>query len=286
MGTYRNIAKLVKATEERVAPNLVVRRPLPAHDVDYIDPFLLLDHMGPRIIKAGEGGGVPDHPHRGFEPVTFLFEGVVEHKDSQGNHSKISGGDVQWMTAGSGIIHSEKIAREFTEKGGTFHGVQLWVNLPAKDKMTKPGYQNIRSETIPVVEKEGIAIRVIAGELFDKKGPAKTHSPVLALHIRMEDGSKAEIPVASDHNAFYYVLGGQVKLQDSEFAGSGELVLFEREQGGVGIEASAETEVLFLTGKPLNEPVVSYGPFVMNSQEEIGQAINDYRSGKMGRIDF
>jgi redox-sensitive bicupin YhaK (pirin superfamily) len=187
MGTYRNIAKLVKATEERVAPNLVVRRPLPAHDVDYIDPFLLLDHMGPRVIKAGEEGGVPDHPHRGFEPVTFLFEGVVEHKDSQGNHSKISDGDVQWMTAGSGIIHSERMAKELTEKGGTFHGVQLWVNLPAKDKMTKPSYQNIRSETIPVVEKEGIAIRVIAGELFDKKGPAKTHSPVLALHIKMAE---------------------------------------------------------------------------------------------------
>jgi len=286
MKAYRNVAKIIRATEEQVAPNLAVRRPLPAQDLDYIDPFLLLDHMGPRVIRAGEEGGVPDHPHRGFEPVTFLFEGVVEHKDSQGNHSKISGGDVQWMTAGSGIIHSERMAKELTEKGGTFHGVQLWMNLPAKDKMTKPGYQNIRSETIPVVEREGVGIRVIAGEILGKKGPAKTHSPVLALHIKMEKDSEAEIPVNSDHNAFYYVLDGQVKLGKGQSAEPGQLVLFEREQGAIRIEASAKTGILFLAGKPLNEPVASYGPFVMSSQEEIRQAINDYRSGKMGRIDF
>ena len=209
MTERRGIHKVITAIEEEAAPGFKIKRPLPVRGLRMIDPFLLLDHMGPVSFAAGEGSGVPEHPHRGFEPVTFLFEGKIEHQDSFGNKIILSAGDVQWMTSGSGIVHSEYVANEFKEKGGKFHGVQLWVNLPAEKKMTTPRYQNIKSESIPVIEKGQTRIRVIAGSFEEEKGPAETHTPVIALHIQLSGKGKIDIPIPETYNAFVYVLEGQ-----------------------------------------------------------------------------
>ncbi|HKX13384.1 MAG TPA: pirin family protein [bacterium] len=252
-----------------------------------ISPFLLLDYAGPAEFPATEARrGVGEHPHRGFETVTVVYQGEVEHRDSTGTHGKIGPGDVQWMTAASGIVHEEMHGRDFAKKGGTLEMVQLWVNLPAKDKMSKPGYQDIRDGQIPAVALPDGAgtLRVIAGQFGDAKGPARTFTPVNVWDIQLQAGKKVELGLPEGHGVQLLILRGDVELNGEESAGPSMLAAFDRKGGVLSLQAKDEARVLLMGGEPIDEPVVGYGPFVMNREEEIDQAIEDYRSGKMGHL--
>lgn len=256
-----------------------------------LSPFLLLDYAGPEEFPPANPAtehrrGVGAHPHRGFETVTIVYDGEVEHRDSTGAGGRIGPGDVQWMTAASGIVHEEYHGENYAKTGGPFEMVQLWVNLPAKDKMSPPGYQNIENRDTPRVAlpEEAGHVRVIAGEYGSAKGPARTFSPIDVWDVRLRGGARTTLPTADGHTTSFLVLQGRVKLAQGETLGHAELAVFETEGRGIEIEALEDTKLLYLGGKPLGEPVVGYGPFVMNTDEEIRQAFVDYRSGKMGRL--
>ena len=254
----------------------------PVHTVlDYqrhpeLSPFILLDHFGPAdFAPAEKRRGVGWHPHRGFETVTVLLEGEVEHKDTAGNGGRIGPGEVQWMTAGSGLLHQEYHSESMTRRGGRFHGFQLWVNLPAKHKMTAPRYQTLSAASIPVVD----GVRVIAGEFRGTKGPAKTFTPVTLLVAEIEKGKSVKLELRDGYSTALYV--GQGKVND---ASAGELVLLSREGADFVLEAEEPSIVFVMSGAPIDEPVVGYGPFVMNTPQEIQQAYRDYQAGKLGTI--
>jgi redox-sensitive bicupin YhaK (pirin superfamily) len=250
-------------------------------------PFLLLDHAGPmQFDPAAKPRGVGEHPHRGFETVTIVYAGEVEHRDSTGAGGKIGPGDVQWMTAASGILHEEFHSHTFTKTGGTLEMVQLWVNLPAKDKMTSPGYQTLLDAEIPAVDLIGGAgrVRVIAGEFGGKKGPARTFTPMDVWDVRLNPGAKTELNVAAGRTLALIVLHGTAQVNGDQVAREGELVCFERAGNTISVEANNEATLLLLSGEPIDEPIAGYGPFVMNTEAEIHQAIADFNSGKFGRM--
>jgi len=252
-----------------------------------MSPFLLLDYGGPAVFPPTDKRlGVGEHPHRGFETVTIVYDGEVEHRDSAGAGGKIGPGDVQWMTAASGLVHEEFHGREFAKRGGTFEMIQLWVNLPRKDKMTTPGYQGLTADLFPNVAlpDDGGTVRVIAGSYGDQKGPAHTFSPVNLWDVRVNARKRVEFNVPSGHTTGIFVLKGKLKLSGGELVGEAELAVLEREGDRFSFEALEDTKLLFLGGQPLNEPVVGYGPFVMNTQGEIKQAFVDFQTGKMGRL--
>lgn len=271
-----------------VGDGFPVRNLFPSNGVDSeVNPFLMLDYAGPTAFKpSNHPRGVDEHPHRGFETVTIAYQGAVDHRDSAGNSGTIRPGDVQWMTAASGVVHEEKHEREFTQTGGTFEMVQLWVNLPKQFKMTQPRYQGILNEQIPVVElAPGAFARVIAGELNGERGPAKTFTPISLFDLRLREGAKVELPLTEGHNIGLALLKGNVEINGgSPLKGEAQLGTLSPEGNFATLEAKDDSVVLVLGGEPIREPVASYGPFVMNTQEEIRQAIDDYRSGKMGRL--
>lgn len=280
----RTIAHILKGEKLNVG-SAEVKQPLPTVRVDQVDPFLLLHHFGPTEVEPGEDPlGVGPHPHRGFEPVTFLYSGGIRHKDSRGNEGILSGGDVQWMTAGMGIIHSEMASREFLETGGVMEGIQLWVNLPKKDKMVQPRYQDIKSANIPVItEQDGkVSIRVVAGKFRDQQGPAQTHTPILALKVDLQSGGKATIDIPVQYNAMAYILSGAVQTSGGFDYADETLLHFKNDGEGIEITATQDARVLVLAGEPIDEPVAQWGPYVMNTQTEILQAMRDYQMGKMG----
>lgn len=253
----------------------------------HLSPFLLLDHApSTRFEPAARRRGVGQHPHRGFETVTIVYQGEVAHRDSTGAGGTIGPGDVQWMTAAAGIMHDEFHSEGFTGRGGTIEMVQLWVNLPASDKMAEPGYQTILDGQIPVVELPGGAgrVRVIAGEFDGHEGPARSFTPMDVLDMRVSQGATARMPTRDGHTLALVVLHGTVLVNGSDIAREGQLVHLERDGSGVEIEANSEASVLWLSGEPIDEPVVGHGPFVMNSQAEIAQAIDDFNAGRFGRI--
>jgi redox-sensitive bicupin YhaK (pirin superfamily) len=254
----------------------------------HASPFLLFDYAGPAdFTPSVTPRGVGQHPHRGFETVTIAFQGEVAHRDSTGQGGVIGTGDVQWMTAGSGIIHEEFHSETFSRSGGPFEMVQLWVNLPAKDKMTAPGYQAIQRQNIPVVvlpEQAG-EVRVIAGELNGHQGPAKTFSPMHVWDVRISAGRRAELHLPDGWNTLLAVLHGTVQVNHEHIAREADLVVFDRAGETLIIEANGEMTLMLLSGEPIDEPIVGYGPFVMNSDAEIHQAIADYNSGNFGTID-
>ena len=253
----------------------------------HVSPFLLLDHAGPMEFEpANRPRGVGEHPHRGFETVTIVYDGEVEHKDSTGAGGKIGPGDVQWMTAGSGILHEEFHSREFTRVGGTLEMVQLWVNLPAKDKMTDPSYQTLLDADIPAVELPDGAgqVRVIAGEFQGHRGPARTFTPMHVWDLRLNRGHKTRLDLPDGWNTMLVVLHGAVQVNDSDIAHEGELVVLGPEREGVVIESNNNTVVLVLSGEPIAEPIVGHGPFVMNTEAEIRQALHDFSTGQFGGI--
>ncbi len=252
----------------------------------HLSPFLLLDHAAPTPFPpAARPRGVGRHPHRGFETVTVVYQGEVEHRDSTGAGGLIGPGDVQWMTAAGGILHEEFHSRAFTERGGTIEMVQLWVNLPAQDKMGEPGYQTLLDAQIPSVELPDGAgrVRVIAGEYGGGKGPARTHTPIDMWDIRLAQGGHARFDGTPGHTLALVVLRGTVLVNGETLAREGQLVHFDRAGTGVTLEANNDAVLLWLAGEPIDEPVVGYGPFVMNTQAEIQQAIDDYNAGRFER---
>jgi redox-sensitive bicupin YhaK (pirin superfamily) len=249
-----------------------------------MSPFLLLDYGGPKEFPPTEERlGVGPHPHRGFETVTIVYEGEVEHRDSSGGGGKIGPGDVQWMTAASGLVHEEFHGREFARRGGRFEMVQLWVNLPKKDKMAPPRYQGIVDASIPSVALEGGGtVRVIAGEYRGKKGPAETFTPIHVWDVRAKGATSLEVP--EGFTTALVVLHGEVRVAGAEPAGEATLVLLERAGTEIRFDAGAGARVLLLCGEPIDEPIAGQGPFVMNTPQEIRQAIVDFQTGKMGRL--
>lgn len=253
----------------------------------HLSPFLMLDYAAPtRFEPAARPRGVGTHPHRGFETVTIVYSGEVEHRDSAGAGGRIGPGDVQWMTAASGILHQEFHSEAFTREGGTLEMVQLWVNLRAGDKDAPAGYQTLSDREIPTVALPGEAgsVRVIAGEYGGRGGAARTFTPMDVWDVRLRSGADATLDLPSDRTVALIVLRGTVSVDGGEAVSDGHLVLLDRGQGGVGITASTDAVLLVLSGEPIDEPVVAYGPFVMNTMEEIQQAQRDFASGRFGRI--
>jgi hypothetical protein len=253
-----------------------------------LSPYVLMDYAGPaKFEPSDEPRGVDSHPHRGFETVTVVYQGELEHRDTGGNHGSVGPGDVQWMTAGSGVLHEEKHSREFTRRGGVLEMAQLWVNLPASHKMTPPRYQTLLHEKIPTVnlpDGAGTA-RIIAGEFAGTRGAAETVTPVILWDVILRQGAQVRLPVPDRFNAALYVRKGSIRLGDSDLAQVRQLAVFERSGDGVIVRAEEEASFLVVGGQPIEEPVVAYGPFVMNTQEEIQKAIDDFRVGKLGQLD-
>jgi redox-sensitive bicupin YhaK (pirin superfamily) len=280
----REVTKIVTAHRQREGGGFVVRRPFPGNDLRHADPFLLLDEMGPVEYGPGEAVGAPDHPHRGFETVTYMLDGEMEHEDSAGHRGRLGPGDVQWMTAGRGIVHSEMPSRAMQELGGKMHGFQIWVNLPARDKMMAPRYQEIPRDAIPeAATTDGKAsVHVLAGEALGAKAVIETRTPIGYLHWIFSPGAAVEAPVGPDHAACVYVFEGAVRL-GGRMVEDGQLAVLG-EGNSVHFETDEHAQALLLTGVPVREPVVQYGPFVMNTEREIAQAIDDYRAGRIGEI--
>lgn len=253
-----------------------------------LSPFLLLDYAAPYQFPPGnEKRGVGGHPHKGFETVTVAYQGELEHRDSSGGGGKIGAGDVQWMTAGNGIVHEEFHSADFTRKGGTLQMAQLWVNLRAKDKSAKPGYQTLLKAQIPSVAlpQDAGTVRVIAGELADTKGAAKTFTPINLWDVNLRAGKSAELPLPDGHTTTFLVLSGEVTVNGLSEAGEGDLAIFARAGNSIAVKAKTDAKLLVMDGEPFAEPVVGHGPFVMNTRAEIQQAFEDYQLGKMGEID-
>jgi redox-sensitive bicupin YhaK (pirin superfamily) len=287
----RTVAGIVNSIETLEGGGFLVRRPFPKPAFSEFDPFLLLDEMGPMEVAPGEAKGAPDHPHRGFETVTYLLSGEMEHKDSSGHAGRLRPGDVQWMTAGSGVVHSEMPSREFQRTGGRMHGFQLWVNLPRTEKMTKPRYQEIPREGIPkATSSDGlVTVSVIAGEAMGKQAVIETRTPIIYLHYAIKPGGSVRQRVPGDYNAFAHIVDGEGLFgEERERAIDGQMVMFAPDGDEVRIEnpdPQSTLEVLLIAGLPLNEPIARYGPFVMNTEAEIHQAFADYREGRMGAIN-
>jgi len=289
--TERSISKIVTASQQLEGGGFPVRRPFPTQQLMDIDPFLLLDHMGPVDWGPGEAIGAPDHPHRGFETVTYMLQGEFQHKDSAGHQGNLLPGDVQWMTAGAGVVHSEMPSARIHKEGGTIEGLQLWVNLPAKNKVAAPRYQEIPGKQIPEAEtKDGLVkVRIIAGEALGRHAVIDTHIPIIYLHYTIKPEGYHSQVLPKDQNAFIYIISGELEVNKSSntisegqlaMLGKGDTVSF-----GVNKNRSLPTSFIILAGEPLNESITRHGPFVMNTKRQIQQAIKDYHEGRMGKID-
>jgi hypothetical protein len=284
----RSVAKVLHAQENLEGEGFLVHRPFPSIQVRNLDPFLMLDEMGPAFLPPGEAKGAPDHPHRGFETVTYLLKGEVEHRDSQGNHGVLHPGDVQWMTAGRGVIHSELPSERFLREGGQMHGFQLWVNLPRVDKMMKARYQEIPSEKIPVVSLCGglAQAKIIAGQIDQVESRIETRVPIQYIDFSLRVGAEIAQPAPQNHTAFAYIYSGR-GIFGSATSGHevsverGHLVLFANDGERIFARASDSEGVgfLLLSGQPIGEPIAQFGPFVMNTHAELEQAFWDFQSG-------
>ncbi len=284
MKTIREVSRLVASHRQLEGGGFVVRRPFPVPGLQQVDPFLLVDEMGPIDYPPGEAVGAPDHPHRGFETVTYILEGESEHSDSAGHHGFIKAGDVQWMTAGKGVVHAEMPSSRMQQEGGRMHGFQIWVNLPKRDKFIEPRYQEVPSATLPVgTSADGLAqVKVIAGEALGQKALIETRTPIVYQHWSLQPGASIEQPLPPEFNGFVFVFAGEAlvagrAVKDGMMAmlGAGDTVK---------LEAKEKTELLLLAGVPLNEPMVRWGPFVMNEVAELQQAAEDFQAGRMGEI--
>lgn len=282
----KNIKRIQRSTESHWVGDGFPVRTVFSYQNAGLSPFLLLDYAGPAHFEpSAQPRGVDWHPHRGFETVSIAYEGEVEHEDSAGNRGRVGPGDVQWMTAGAGILHKETHGRSLSKRGGNFEFVQLWVNLPAKSKMASPGYQTLLDGDIPVVKLAGGGrVRVIAGEFEGAKGPAKTFTPINLWDLRLPAGTSVDLRLPEGHTTALFVLKGKVLLSGTQAVGEAELALFEREGEELNVKVETDTTILVLDGKPIDEPVVGYGPFVMNTHQEIRQAIADYQEGRLGSI--
>lgn len=271
-----------------VGDGFPVRNLLPSNDLDrQLDPFVMLDYAGPAHFPPTDvPRGVGEHPHRGFETVTILYQGAVAHRDSAGHAGIIGPGDVQWMTAASGVVHEEMHEKDFAARGGVFEAIQLWVNLPAAVKMSPPRYQTLSREAIPAIDLGGGAgvLRVIAGDFGGAGGPAKTFTPVHLYDLRLKAGHSTELPLPDGYSTALFVLQGAVMVNGATAVREAELALFSRKGRRMALSATADATALVLSGQPIDEPIARYGPFVMNTEQELVQAMHDYRTGKMGHL--
>lgn len=266
-----------------------LRQPLPTDGIESVDPFLLLHHYGPYAISEFNNPfDLGPHPHRGFEPITILFKGEQLHRDSLGNEMLVKAGDVQWTTAGRGVIHAEGPSKEFVKRGGDLEGIQLWLNLPAEKKMMPANYQHIKSEEIPIVENQdrSIQLKVIAGEQERKKGLIKTQTQVNVFTVKTKEKGAITISMPKNHQSLVYLLDGEVLINNQVMLKKGamQMVTFNQDGDSIQLEANKESTLLVLSGKPINEKVAQYGPYVMNTQTEIMEAMRDFQQGKMGYL--
>ena len=287
----RSVLEVVTSDQVMEGGGFMVRRPFPTRSLSHFDPFLMLDELGPVDYKPGEAVGAPDHPHRGFETVSYVLEGSQTHADSQGNRGRLGPGDVQWMTAGSGIVHAEMPDEKIMREGGRVHGFQIWVNLPRRDKMMNPRYQDVPADRIPVAHSEDgkVQVRIVAGEALGQHAVIDTRTPIIYLHYTLQPGGQVIQPVQPDYNVFAYIIDGAGQFgPTNEAAQSGQMVTFAQDGDTLTFsnptEATTPLDLLLLGGVPLNEPIARYGPFVMNTEAEIYQAFRDYERGKMGSI--
>ena len=294
MMSATNVEKTVQVkvyqpgSQHVVGDGFHVRNLFPSNDLDReLSPFIMLDYAGPTFYPATDTPrGVGEHPHRGFETVTIVYQGIVSHRDSAGNSGVIGPGDVQWMTAASGIVHEELHEKEWAKRGGTLQAIQLWVNLPKSSKMSAPGYQTIVNDQIPVVQLKGGtgSLRVIAGSVGGAKGPAKTFTPIELYDLRLRAGHSMPLQIPNGYNAGLLILSGQVSVEGSHRLSEAELAVFVSTGGPVKIIAEEDATILVMAGEAIDEPVARYGPFVMNTKTELVQAVNDYQAGKMGHL--
>lgn len=282
--TQRPIARIITSHRQAEGGGFIVRRPFPTASIDQLDPFLLLDEMGPIVYGPGEGVGAPDHPHRGFETVTYLLDGSMEHRDSTGGHAVIVPGGVQWMTAGAGVVHSELPTEAIMREGGRVHGFQLWVNLPAASKMIPPSYQMFRPDQFAIAElAHGGTARVLAGDVAGVHGPVETTIPVTYAHVTLGAGDEVVWTPSDTATALVHVFGGAASVNGRDVV-DGQMVVTDHAAGAIVVRSATGAEVLLIGGEPLHEPIARYGPFVMNNRAELAQAFEDYQSGRLGSI--
>ncbi|WP_046744822.1 pirin family protein [Kordia zhangzhouensis] len=284
MKTLRSIAYKGTSDFVNMGGNLI-RQPLPTQQLEQVDPFLLLHHYKYDVGPYSPGLSLSPHPHRGFEPVTFLLKGEQLHRDSLGNEGVLNAGDVQWMTAGSGVIHDEGPSKNFV---GTMEGIQLWINLPKKYKMTTPKYQDVKANQMPIVainDDKG-TVKIVAGELNGQKGVASTFTQINAFIVNIKTSGEIVIPIPNHHEALVYLLEGEVYVNDSQNLKLGKIQLlnFQKDGEAIKLEGLQDSILLVLSGEPINEKVTSWGPYVMNTQTEIMEAMRDYQQGKMGHL--
>ena len=265
-----------------------VSRAFPVPEMREVDPFLLFDHFGPVRFKPGHASGVPAHPHCGFEAITYLLQGEIEHKDSWGGQACIRTGDIQWMTTGSGLIHSELVTDDFKKSGGIMQGLQIWVNLPKKDKNVKPGYQHIHKDKIPTIhiEEKNLNIKILVGKVLGQSSSINTYSPVSIFDTQFIQPNELSLSIPSEQIAMVYIIEGKLKFKDTDnLATKGQMVYFDQTGDTINLHSqSPHGSYLVLAGKPLNESIARYGPFVANTDSEIKQAMLDYQEGKMGKL--
>lgn len=288
MSKLKSIQNKVESPLVNMGP-VRLRQPLPVEGIDQVDPFILLHHYGPYAISEFNNPfDLGPHPHRGFEPITLLFQGEQLHRDSLGNEMLVKAGDVQWTTAGRGIIHAEGPTKEFVKKGGTLEGIQLWLNLPAEFKMIPAAYQHIESARIPLLENEdnSIALKIVAGSQSDKQGFIKTQTEVNVFTAKTKNHGNMKIDIPTSHQSLVYLLDGEIRVNDDVILKKGDLqmVTFNQDGDSIVFEAMTESTLLIISGEPINEKVSQYGPYVMNTQTEIMEALRDYQQGKMGYL--
>ena len=264
-----------------------VTRAFPVPEMREFDPFLLFDHFGPINYEPGGATGVPAHPHCGFEAITYLLGGEVEHKDSWGGQAAIETGDIQWMTTGSGLIHSELVTEKFKKSGGIIQGLQIWVNLPKKNKQVKPWYQHIKKDDIPAIkESSGVEIKVLVGKVKETKSLVQTYSPVSIFDVQFSNSGQINLEISKNQIAMVYVIDGELQfVEENKIAAKGQMIYYDQSADEINLTSiSTEGSYLVLAGEPLNEPVVRHGPFVTNTEGEMKQAMLDYQNGKMGEL--
>ena len=284
----RRIFQVIDGVEKKMGDGFEVTSPMPGSRIRQLSPFLLIDHTGPMTVNPTDHPlGADPHPHRGFETVTIVYQGYLAHRDTAGYSGKIGPGDVQWMTAGAGLLHEERHEKEFSKTGGILELIQLWVNVPKKDKMAPARYQELRKAVIPAIDSaDGKGtIRVISGEYANEKGPAETFSPITILDVHYRKGEQLQLQLPTTYNVGLYVVKGKIILNQNKSAGTKQLVVFGWDQPNIDIIFEEDTALLVLAGEPIEESLATYGPFVMNTNEELVQAIADFENGRMGKFE-
>ncbi len=284
----RKIVSIKDCIKTFEGDGIPVKRAFPVPAMRENDPFLLFDHFGPINYEPGGATGVPAHPHCGFEAITYLLGGEVEHKDSWGGHAAIESGDIQWMTTGSGLIHSELVTDNFKKSGGVMQGLQIWVNLPQKNKKVKPWYQQIKKNDIPIIKKGNhVLIKVLVGKVKNVSSAVQTYSPVSIFDVQFNKPSLIDLDIPKNQIIMVYVIEGELKFHiDNQIAGKGQMIFFDQSADLINLTSISPTgSYLVLAGEPINESVVRYGPFVTNTEGDMKRAILDYQNGKMGTLN-